>query len=175
MKWSKLKQKAEERLADSLKGRLQYHVTNYTRSDSTLMARAWITLDGVEIVNFSSAEWQRDRYRLSYEIRAAQVPSATSAPYSSVEYKNAGNEAEEILKTRGSFRRWDFTDALHRFLELSIEDALTHEYPLIRALAQVDRRTGKRRLRELQTTPDRHPIVQQFFAIRLDAENMLAD
>ena len=47
MKWSKLKKAAEALLADALKRRIQYHVTQYGPGDSYTMARGWITFDGI--------------------------------------------------------------------------------------------------------------------------------
>ena len=67
MKWSKLKKLTETLLADSIKKRIQYHVTQYA-GDSYTMARGSITLDDNEIANFSTVEWLWQRGDLEREI-----------------------------------------------------------------------------------------------------------
>jgi hypothetical protein len=56
MKWSKVQQALKELMAESVKKRDQFHVTQYGRGQTYTMARAWITWDGQEIINFSSVE-----------------------------------------------------------------------------------------------------------------------
>jgi hypothetical protein len=55
----------------------------------------------------------------------------------------------------------------------SLEDALASPSPFIRALALLDRRVGKRRLR-LMEVENEHPIVRELFALRWTAEENMA-
>ena len=61
---------------------------------------------------------------------------------------------------------------LKRYLRLSIEDALTSDRPLVRALAVIDRRVGKRRLRSLEIGPEEHPLIREFYQLRCEAEGI---
>ena len=49
MKWSKIKKRFESQLAIVFQNRLHIHITEYTKANFDI-GRAWITLDGEEIV-----------------------------------------------------------------------------------------------------------------------------
>jgi hypothetical protein len=59
MMWSKLKQLTEEKFADSVKNRVEIFSTRYNKPNSTA-GRGWITIDGIEIVNFSTMKSGRN-------------------------------------------------------------------------------------------------------------------
>src|ERR1700753_1502899 len=50
MRWSKLKKRVEDSFAESVKGRVQIYSTHYQCS----CGRGWITVDGRELVDFST-------------------------------------------------------------------------------------------------------------------------
>ena len=50
MQWSRIKNTFESLLAESLRGRLRVHVTEYTKAAMDI-GRGWITVDGREIVS----------------------------------------------------------------------------------------------------------------------------
>ncbi len=58
MIWSKIKRNVENGFAESLKGKIQIYVTSYGSGyDITdLFNRGWITVDGKEVVNFSTLD-----------------------------------------------------------------------------------------------------------------------
>jgi len=59
------------------------------------------------------------------------------------------------------------------FLSLPIEEALDSVQELIKALAMFDKRVGKRRLQLLaHSMLDEPLLVQHFFALRCEAENL---
>jgi hypothetical protein len=45
----------------------------------------------------------------------------------------------------------------------------------VRALAVIDRRAGKRRLRSLEVGPLEHPLVRELFRLRCEAEGISSD
>ncbi len=55
MQWSKLKQTIEGRFADSVRGQVAVFSTRYNKP-STSSGRAWITIDGEEVVNLSTPD-----------------------------------------------------------------------------------------------------------------------
>jgi hypothetical protein len=67
---------------------------------------------------------------------------------------------------RNESRPQDFGDSLRTYLDLPVEDALKHSDALIRALAMVDRRVGKRRIEELKDRTDSDPLVDTFYKLR---------
>ena len=61
---------------------------------------------------------------------------------------------------------------LKAYLLLSVDDALQSGSPLIRALAVIDRRVGKRRLRSLEIGPEEHSLVYELYRLRCEAEGI---
>ncbi|MDB6078649.1 MAG: hypothetical protein JWO82_2396 [Akkermansiaceae bacterium] len=71
----------------------------------------------------------------------------------------------------GDFTKWDFGAAFGRYLDLSIEDALASENPIITGLALLDRRVGKRRLKLLAEREFAEP-AKTLLDVRLAAEGL---
>jgi hypothetical protein len=112
MMWSKLKKRFESLFAESLRGRLRVHVTEYTRSNPCDVGRGWFTLDGEELVS-------------------VQIPSF---------YSDHFNFRTETL---------DFGKAVYQYVSLSIDDAKDASDELVTAFVHLDRRFGKRSLKEV--------------------------
>jgi hypothetical protein len=155
MRWSKLKQMVESRMADSLDGRVELHATTYTKADDA-EGRGWITVDKVEIANFCD-------YTQRVRLYDALGPVYTVTEYS---------EKLDSLWSNGVLSRLDFYASLKELLSLSVEDALTSDNVLIRALSMTDRRLGKRRLRALQADHDDHHLVHILYALRCEVEGI---
>lgn len=174
MQWSKTRKLFDARLADSLAGRLEIHVTRYgwTHDED---GRAWVTFDGQEVVNFCFWTFHNRYYQLAEEIRKISgTERYRDLPRQDVD--TAGSEAREILHQQGIFSEDEFLDALRDYLQLSVDDTLQSGNPLVRALAMLDRRLGKRRLQLLRLQGGvEHPVVRQFLGLRLQAEGMESD
>ncbi len=136
MRWSKLKQQVESMFADDVRGRVELRTTRYSKAHDQF-GRSWITVDGQEIVNMSN-----------------YLPSGSTI---------ADNDPTRF--ERGVFAGYDLSQAMRLFITLSIDDALASDNPLIRALAVLDRRVGKRRLTRL-VAADEQPLVKQLLALR---------
>jgi len=93
-------------------------------------------------------------------------------PRSVAEYQTADRAAVEHLRRAGECDDYSALRDLEAFLSLPIEEALVSPSPLVRGLAVVDRRVGKRRLRKLAEQRDEHPFVQQLYAARCAAEGI---
>ena len=74
---------------------------------------------------------------------------------------------------RGVFTRDDFVDALETYVASPVEASLLSPNPILRALAMLDRRLGKRRLSKLSVGENEHQIVETFYRIRCQAEGLL--
>lgn len=81
-------------------------------------------------------------------------------------------EVETRLRAAGELSDDAALRDLEQYLTLTVETALVSPSPLIRALAVLDRRLGKRRLRALAFPPDEHPLVRAMFALRCDVEGI---
>ena len=87
-------------------------------------------------------------------------------------------DGREIASFDTSSRDYDDYRALEdlkRYLTLPIDDALKSPSPLVRGLAVIDRRVGKRRLRSLDIGPDEHPLVRELYQLRREAEGIPGD
>jgi len=65
----------------------------------------------------------------------------------------------------------DVNRALFDFLNLSINDAIKSDNPIIRAFATLDRRFGRRRLDAFDDSKE-HPLVKTLYRFRCKAEGV---
>ena len=159
------------RLAPSLAKRVDFHFARYRHSHDE-PGRAWITVDGEEIVELSDHRFQNEYYPLAQKIREQNRATDFRDPEQRADYHAAYDAAREVTAAKGNFAGWDFTVAARRFLSLSIEDALASDDPLIRALAMLDRRVGKVRLRRLVEDKVENPVVLELLRVRCEAEGL---
>jgi hypothetical protein len=153
MRWSKLKQRIEERFAPEAQTRVELHVTRYHRAHDG-EGEIWLTLDGAKIFGASHYSHLVD---LSH---AARI------------YRDF--EISDELRARGLA---DHHELLHRIfdtLSQSIDDMLESPHPLIRGLAVIDSRFGKRRLGALDLN-EGHELVVRLAGLRrpVPAENSI--
>lgn len=170
MRWSRVKKIAEGLLAESLRGRVAYHLVRYGPGMSNLTLRGSVTLDKREIFSASTLDWVRRYQALTYEIQL----STGSADLTEASRDAAYTQAASMCRSEGTFSRDDFLDAVQGYASLTLDAALVSPDPITRALAMFDRRLGKRRLREALPQMDaEHPLVRQFYQVRCEAEGLL--
>jgi hypothetical protein len=162
MKWSKLKQTVESGFATSVQHRVELFSTRYHRPNS-LSGRAWITIDGVQIVNMSTMK-SGSVYRCIYH--EATPTNCVTHPSVKDEERTSG-----LLIEPGEFSRFDLHACAFEFTQTPIEEALAHDSPLVNLLAVLDRRVGKRRLPELGKRYT-HPLEVRLYKFRMEAEQL---
>jgi len=59
---------------------------------------------------------------------------------------------------KGVFTAYDLPTSMREFLNMNIEDAIDSDNPLIRAMAVIDRRLGKRRVQSLNASAETFPV-----------------
>lgn len=163
MRWSKLKQLIEARFTESLRGRLELHVTRYRKSHPykwSELGEFWMTLDGSQIVSFSDGEY----YACSseYKLRLAEIGDEfpTSSAY----------EAARLVQ----YPVPDILDLLFSSMSSSVEDMLEDENALVRSLALADSRLGKRRLNSIRRDDLPSQLEQRIFDLRMGLEGAVA-
>ncbi|MHB8647234.1 MAG: SF0329 family protein [Thermomicrobiales bacterium] len=164
MRWSKLKQLVEDRMAPSLQGRVEVHSTRYYSGEG----RGWITVDKREVAEFSTLGTLMRVHRLAIERSGSDFWDAEGGAH----YRAMRSEVEATLQEDGAYHQWGYHRALWDSLSLSISDAMLSDEMLIRAFAMLDSRLGKRRLRTLQLRDDEHLLVRQFYELRCEAEDV---
>lgn len=155
--WQYLNKQLTERLCDELRGRITYFLTRYHEVHNSY-GRAAVRLDGKELAVFT---WNNG-YLLEY----AELGENNA---SKEEYQKLKREFAE----KGILSEWDFLRAATDFLQMPIADALNSENYLIKILAVMDRRVGKRTLQKLAKNGDYKSYpewVRRFYELRLSAD-----
>ncbi|MHB8868911.1 MAG: SF0329 family protein [Thermoleophilia bacterium] len=130
--------------------------------------RGALRVDGRDVFNACTTTYRHQEYLLAQEVQAIDECAEESDPRFLSAYETASN----LLERKSVFRREEFHDVLRDYLSLSIDDALASPHPVTRALAVVDRRVGKRRLRDFPFMADEHPVVMMLHNLRCEAEGM---
>lgn len=166
--WSKVKKKINSYTCDSLKGRVEFRLTNYRKThDQT--GRAYITVDKKEVLNmcslisasatFFKEEEIRDQQNIEYDIDNAKQNIDVQA------------QAREIIMSEGIFAQYDFFDSVEEYFNLPIEKVLKSDNMVIKILCLIDKRVGKRTLQKMkETIKDEKEIIQYFFKLRCAAD-----
>lgn len=159
--WSGIRNKLEnDYLAESLRGHIQYFATSYSKSHDH-EGRAAIRYDGKEIIK--GCYWNN-------WMKAHLFPKDdTYERRMSVENAYMDDTALRL----GVFDQRCFYRAFDEFDNQSIEKSLKSENLLVRIFAILDRRVGKRKLKEIQENILDEPVTfQEFYAIRVNAEKI---
>jgi hypothetical protein len=135
--------------------------------------RSWITIEGVEVYNFCTHRYLLDKHTLESGIRLANDATDWRDPKQSDACYAAGDEAQEILETTGVVSQKFFERSIEAYPSLSIDEAVQSSNFIHRALAMVDRRLGKRRLKSLSFRTDEHPLVLKLYEYRCASEGIV--
>lgn len=179
MQFSKIKKRYESFLCEKLQGRVKLYANVY-RTAHDGPASVWLTLDKREILNADDLSFIVRRNNLYEQIKGDRT--LKSIPYNrdfNVMFKSperqalvaAHDLAEATLIAQGKFESCYLYETIMQYMQISIEEALLLENPLIHALVMFDYRLGKRRLQALDMT-EVHPTIQQFYKIRCEAEGI---
>lgn len=156
MKWSKLKQRLEERFAPEIGKRIRIHVTRYRESHDA-EGELLVTLDGEKIYGAAFLAYYQDSLLLRASLRA--------------EYPHRSDLDKEIdrrMIPEGHDDHYVLMKAAFLSLSQPIEEMLASPHVFIRGLAVLDARCGKRRLGKIDTATE-HPLVARLHALRLAA------
>ncbi|WP_299688600.1 hypothetical protein [uncultured Tateyamaria sp.] len=170
IKLSKLKQRIEDSLADSAKGRVEVWNTRYHKAHGQ-EGEAWITIDGQRAHSMGSVthlvawyERRRDmqnvRGCLDYRDRA-QMDG----------YREAKREANKQLQAEGVIPHWAFNNAVFEYLHMSLEQVLRSGQMIVCASGMFNKRLGKRRLQSMNVSRE-HELIQGFYHVRCAFEGL---
>ena len=167
MRWSHLKTALGELCVPELRARVRLHQARYryTREE---VGRVWVTIDGREVASFDTSSYIRRRSELSVALLTAQRPEAgeTSSPLG---YLEVDEKARAALRAAGQYDDYEALADLEAYLSMGIDAALKCPSPLVRALAVIDRRVGKRTLRKLAVGAE-HQLVRELYLLRCAVE-----
>ena len=165
--WSSVKKLLEEdRLAPSLRGRVSYFVTRYREAHDD-HGRLAVLVDGKEL--FQANPFAATSISTNWYTLREQYPELTNGEHWELW---ANRELAE-----GFGEPYDFYRSFEEYDTQDVETSLASDNPLVRVLAVLDRRVGKRRLKKLAergfaNEPD---WVQALIRLRLEAEGISND
>ena len=159
MRWSQLKKRVEDNFSPSVRGRVELFQTCYRRSFDEF-GETWLVLDGKR--RFSWGDMN------AFQAEGARNFASRRRDLTASERKWL---LEDALGEHGIEFRWGIHVLLLRYLSLRIELSLKDHSPIIRGIAILDRRCGKRRLLRMKTS-DEHPFVQAMVDFRCAADEI---
>ena len=164
--WSGIRNKLEnDYLCPALRGHIKYFATSYSKS-ADHEGRAAIRVDGVEVLRSNYYAYEQNYWNRYQALRREGIgQDDRTAPF---------RLAHEGTLNDGCFDNGFFYEAFHEFDNQSIEKSLVSKNPLVRILALLDRRLGKRRLLALEESMEQElDWVRAFYVIRMQAEGLM--
>ena len=165
MIWSKLRKHVRDRIIRELCARIDFHLTRY-RCAHDQVGEAWITVDGVKVAGAGFYAWWK-AYKKSLQATGEKPPPGGHlAVWEGHRITTTTPRAEKGVLGSGVYETGWFFQSLIDSLSLPLDEALASDNPLIRALALVDRRLGRRRFEALHVKPTEPDLVRLFHALR---------
>lgn len=180
LQWSKTKATLESFLCDKLKGRVKIYATVYRKFHDG-PSRVWVTFDKKEIVSGSDVSYNVKHEELYQQMKNERHLKGISYSLDwdemfhskeRQELVKASDDVEEIMINQNIFNSYHLYRAFMKYSSLPIEEALNSENVIIRAYAILDRRLGKRRLKQLNFNEETHPLIEKFYKIRCSVEGL---
>lgn len=145
------------------------YYTKY-RQSSDRFSRGWITVDKKEIADMSDLRFLKLRTETDRAIKAGTI--IFDGVYVANTHGYTAPEAMSLIQREGTYPGWTFPKTLGDSLSLSTDDMLRSENGIVRGLAMLDGRLGKRRLRALALPDDELPLVRTLHTLRCEAERV---
>ena len=143
--WSKTKRAIKQLWCESLRDRVDIHITQY-RTNDAFHGRGWITVDGVQVFELKDCE----RCAASWVSRQGPPTPSDSIVFLS---------SDDLCRT------------IALYLSTSFEESLRSSDLLTQILVSLDRRLGKRRLTTLNWSMI-HERARPFYLLRAAAEGL---
>ena len=157
--WSNLKKQMEDLLCDALKDKIYYFYTSYHEVHNAY-GRATINYCKKEIVAFSWSQMYEQEGDISEFFLEGK----------DISYDNLEKEKwmPECKLCEG-----DFINSLTIYLKTDVISSLNSDNYILRVLAYLDRRIGKRTLIKIKDDVEKLPEwVKQFYLIRCESEGL---
>jgi hypothetical protein len=157
MQWSRLRSKLREFVAPSVRKRIDFHLATY-RKLSELANEFWVTVDGERVFSASVTRRNIESYILT---RTTGLYGDFDGPEMRI--------VDDSLIVREIHDPFDVTSSIRTYLEIDPRLSLASTDPIMKALAMVDRRVGKRTLKNIELEDDEHTLVKTLYALRMDS------
>jgi len=154
--WKGMKKYLEkDMLCEALRGRVSYDFTWYPAFGGS-SAVFTVLLDSRPVKKFGSAYAWKMLTQQGFEIEC--IDHVERVPF----------------LAREEYTDWEFSDALQEYRSQAIASSIASDNPIIRMLAILDRRVGKRRLERLKDEIEQQPgWLRPLYTTRLQAEGII--
>lgn len=189
MVWNKVKRQLEGFLTPSLVGKVEYRASGY-RYTKDKPSHCFVTVDKVEVFSMTEVSLGIHWYQTEQEIKSdtsillpitkedidsVRANSGGKIPEERLRFVAASHKlttyAKEVLSAQQQMQKTDFQKVANTFLTTPVENSLANDEILLNVLAIIDRRVGKKRLQNMRDTiAMKHPVVQYFYKLRMDAK-----
>lgn len=163
MRWSKLNQIVQLKLAPSLAGLVRLETTHYRHAHDQ-EGRWGVVIDGEQVYGLGCMVADRER--------SADFARLREQGYS---IGDANRLSAEHATANARHDQYQFHESVWNYTQMSIDNALESRDAVVRALAYMDARTGKRRLRQLAAALPATELERVCLAARLKAEGIAAE
>ncbi|WP_020618962.1 SF0329 family protein [Paenibacillus daejeonensis] len=187
MSWSKVKQQLEGFLSPALQGKVEYRATSY-RYVPDKAGQCYLTVNKKNVLQMNDPTNRIRWYQSEQEIKqdaSIQIPISKeeldalreetqgNVPEERLQVIARGRKigvlAKELMTAQSALSKSNFMVVATKFLATSIEESLESDDILLNVLALIDRRVGKKRILNIsEKVKLKHPIVQYFYAIRVN-------
>lgn len=164
--WSAMRKYLEEdMLAGSLKGRIRYCCTSYPGMDGCRIFEIYV--DKKQVKRFS---WETvNTYFIDNGYTKNPSPSGKREYWA--EFWTLLDKYS--IDERTEYTDEEFSGALKEYRNQDIQISINSNNPLVRMLAVLDRRIGKRTLQNIKdSVQDQPEWLRQFYLLRLNSENI---
>ena len=161
--WTEVRKILEHDLiCASLKGRVRYFTTRYRKAHDGY-GRVCILVDDKEIINMPFTIEDKGYAEVYKRKKSGSAKS----------YAELHKEVKKEYNDQGLYYPGDFGIALDEFLSNMISESLESDDWLVRMLAILDRRVGKRTLEKIKPSIVNLPEwLQYFYHLRFQSENI---
>ena len=162
--WSGMRKYLErDMLAESLKGRIRYGCTAYAGMDGCRVFE--VCVDGAPVRRFSWETVNTYFIEQGYKGNSGDVRGYWAGFWPLLE--------RYPIDRRTGYTDEEFCQALKAYRNQDIRQSIRSDNPIVQMFAILDRRAGKRTLREIQSAMQGRPEwVRPFCLLRLNAEKM---
>jgi hypothetical protein len=156
MQWSKLRSHMLTFVAPGLRKRIDFHLIVY-RKLSECANEFFITVDGQKTFSASTS-----RHNI-----ATYVVTRTTGLIGYGDSSDA-RRVDDILSKSEVHAPTDITSSIRTYFDLDPHVALASSDPVLKALAIIDRRIGRRTLKSMELTDTEHSLVKTFYILRME-------
>lgn len=162
--WSGMRKYLEkDMLAESLKGRIRYGCTAYAGMDGCRVFE--VCVDGAPVRRFSWETVNTYFIEQGYKGNSGDVRGYWAGFWPLLE--------RYPIDRRTEYTDEEFCQALEAYRNQDIQESLRSGSPIVQMFAILDRRVGRRTLREIQGMMEERPEwLRWFYKLRLNAEKM---